>query len=367
MVRYPAYVTELITHTATLREGDVVSTGADSGAFSTLFDGSTVRVYFSTTLTIKSLRTSRFFQNVKEAAVHLDNGTMVFATAALGGFSSANYRVTTNQAVITLASGSKARVSVAERNGQVTTTVVIYSGSANVASHGKSLDLTPGNMTWVVGNNSPQGPAIAEEDLIRNGHFQDPPTSGAETKENGGLGTAAWLPIRQQPDEAVRDRATVSVVTETLASLGTIHAVQIFKEGSSDRYAKIGIRQDINRPAEFLDNIELFATVRVLRQPFTIGGPQGDLFPLTISVNYSDADGNQKEWKQRFFYVTGTPDPNDLRQVPLGTWWSPPRRFVLKSAGEKIGQDVVVINYIEVYGYGRLFQSWITGISMLAR
>jgi hypothetical protein len=156
-------------------------------------------------------------------------------------------------------------------------------------------------------------------------------------------------------------------VTETLGGLGTINAVQILKEGSSDRYAKVGIHQEIHRPAEFLDTIELFATVKVLRQPFTVGGPQGNLFPLTISVNYSDADGVQREWKQHFYYVNGAPDPNDVRQVPHGTWWSPRERFVLKSASAKIGQDVAVINYIEIYGYGRQFQSWITGVSMLAR
>jgi hypothetical protein len=40
-------------------------------------------------------------------------------------------------------------------------------------------------------------------------------------------------------------------------------------------------------------------------------------------------------------------------------------QFVLKSA--TTGLDVAVINSIEVYGYGTQFQSWVTGLSMLAR
>lgn len=364
--RHTTYAPELITKTAVLREGDAASTGADSGAFSTLFDGSTVRAYFSTTLELKSLRTSRFFQNLKQVNIYLEYGTIVFATASLDGYSSADYSITTDQAEIALKSGSKVRVSVEDRNGQRMTNVVVQSGWGTLVSHGKTIELSPGNMAWVLGNNPPTGAIAAEEDLVRNGHFQDPPTSGAETKDNGGLGTAAWVPIRDTPEEAPREPGSASVVTETLASLGSIRALEILRQGA-DHYSKVGVRQEINRPAEFLDTIELFATVKVLAQTLPVGGPQGNLFPLTISVNYSDADGNQREWNQRFFYVGGEPDPRDPRQVPQGTWWAPQERFVLKSAQDKIGLDVAVINYIEIYGYGRQFQSWITGLSMLAR
>jgi hypothetical protein len=41
--------------------------------------------------------------------------------------------------------------------------------------------------------------------------------------------------------------------------------------------------------------------------------------------------------------------------------------FFLKSPELSTGKDIFVINSIEVYGYGPQFQSWITGISLVAR
>lgn len=132
-----------------------------------------------------------------------------------------------------------------------------------------------------------------------------------------------------------------------------------------DHFIKVGIRQEVNRPATFLNSIELFATVKVVRQTTPIGGPQGNLYPLTIRVIYVDSEGAEHDWKQQFYYVAGQPDPVDPGQVEQGIWWAPKERFVLKSPDEV--RDIAVIRAVEVFAYGSQFQSWITGISMVAR
>ena len=364
--RHRTRTLELVTAATTLNEDDLVSTGANGGAFIELFDGSTVQTYFSTTLDVRLLRTSRFFQSFKEVGLHLESGTAVIATAEQNGYSGARYRLTTDHAEVLLGSQSRVRISMESRNGQQMTHLVVYHGSVTLQSRGDTIELPPGKMAWASSNAPPQGPLDAEEDLIRNGYFQEPPTSGAETVENGGLGTAAWLPIRDEPDDPGPDQTitgTVEIVTEMFPSLGTVKAAMFHREGDTDSYARYGIHQEINKPAEFLKSIELFATVRVLHQSEPVGGPQRNVYPLTVAVNYSDTEGERHEWKQHFYYVSGR--PSEQGQVPQGTWWSPPTRFVIKSGD--VGGDIAVINYIEVYAYGREFQSWITGISMLAR
>jgi hypothetical protein len=366
-----ALSSELVNSRTTLNEGDEAQNGENTEAFLQLFDGSTVQTYFSTTLRIDSLRTSQFFQNLKEANIYLRSGTAVLATADLGGYSSANYQLYTDQAEIDIGSATKVRVSVEGQGPQQVTQATVTYGSATMQSHGRKLDLRPGTLASVTGDNPPEGPSVAEEELVVNGSFEDPPTSGAEEIVNGGLGTAAWQPIRDQSSDTQTEPGTASVVTETLPGLGVVKAALIDRQVGGDRYARVGIRQDINRPVDFYRTIKLAATVKVVRQSFEAGGPQGNLFPLTIRVTYSDSDRVQHEWKHSFYLGSGKTSAKDpaTTLVPQGSWIPTSQlsddQFVLKSANT--GLDIAVINSIEVYGYGTQFQGWVTGLSMVGR
>src|SRR3712207_2930005 len=68
---------------AVLNEGDLTTTGPDSEGYVDLFEGDiTVRTYFSTSVTLDTLRTSRFFQNLRQMRLTLETGTVVVATGA---------------------------------------------------------------------------------------------------------------------------------------------------------------------------------------------------------------------------------------------------------------------------------------------
>jgi len=86
---------------------------------------------------------------------------------------------------------------------------------------------------------------------------------------------------------------------------------------------------------------------------------------LTIRVIYADSEGVEHNWQQQFYYVEGRPDPEESGQIEQGTWWAPKVKYVLKSPQEV--RDIAVIRAVEVFAYGSEFQSWITGISMVAK
>ncbi len=384
VLRKGSRVPELATGRTELHEGDTALSGQDSEGFIQLFEGtSTIQTYFSTTLRIDSLRVTRFFQNVKQARLHLDTGTVVWATGGLGDYASAEYIITSDEAEITIPNDSKVRVRVEkdEANRKTTYAIVDY-GSAVMLSRGRRIELNPETMAWVGPDGQPQGPVQAEEELIRNGTFNEPPTSGAEMKDNGGLDTAAWLPVRDPSSDVVFKLSTISVVSETLPGLGSIDAAVIClrdencpgadhggnagdrSDSDDGRYGRVGIRQDINQPVEFFNSIELKVAVKVVRQSLPAGGPQGNLFPLTIRVVYSDTEGNVHEWKHSFYYLAAEKSLPNATRVSPGSWL-PEQQFTIKSA--EVGRDVAVINSIEIYGYGQQFQSWVTGVSMVAR
>jgi hypothetical protein len=347
-------------------------------------------MYFNTSIQMERMRASQFFQGGKEIAVFLRTGTIVLATGELGDYTSAAYTLSTDQAEIEVAPGAKLRIRVEDQQGTPVTQVVVNAGHATLRSHGKNIDVGPKEMAWVSGAEVPQGPAPAQVDLIHNGSFEDLPTSSIEEVAEGGLGTAAWLPLRDPGADS--NSASVGITEEV-----NLKAAVITGSGGTDKYVRIGITQDINQPASFFNSIELSATIKLVNQALSTGGPIGDVYPLVIRIVYSDQFGSNHEWKRSFYFQGPAPDPSDNTAIKVsqGRWTTteeikeeranalPPSKgsagppdlsgssgganalFMLKSPNQV--QDIAVINAIEVYGYGTQFQSWITGISLLAR
>lgn len=383
-------VTEFITNTTTLAEGDAIQTPPGGRAFVRLFDGSTVQTFFDTRLEMGRMRATTFFENAKEIALVLHSGTVVVATGELGAYSSMNYTVGTADLEVDVHPSSRVRVRLegGDPSEQVTR-VVADAGSVTVLSQGNRVELRSAQMAILDAASGLRGPFAAELALVDNGDFSQPP-SPPEEVENGGLGTAGWTIIRDE-DAPALPGSRVAIATERIPSLGSVPYVLLANEGSSQQFGRIGIRQEINEPAEYLNTIELTASIKLVNQAALPSGAGGELYPLTIRVLYSDADGRTHEWRRSFYIIGGDTDLSQVAvtKVPSGAWQSteqiradrlsrvPADRpdlleaneniFVLKSPEPATGKDIFVINSIEVYGYGPQFQSWITGISLLAR
>lgn len=363
----------LITSSTVLNEGDRTTTGADSEGFIELFGTDiTLRTYFSTTVTLDTLRTSRFFQNLREMRVTLHGGTLVVATGAPSAFTAENYVVATDDGDVLIPNESRVRIYKDSRGSG--TTVVVETGTVTVFSQGNRVDLGADRMVTADGEGSFSAVTSAVEELISNGNFIDPWTRLADTVENGGLGIAAWSPFREPPGTDARLNP-IQVITETVGSSLT-YLVDLRRDGPTDQYGRIGIRQEINRPVDYLQRIELRAAIRVVQQPDVIGGPSGNIYPLTIRVNFTDAQGEPGEWVRSFYYwqeshLTSA-DTRAIR-VEQNRWTTvenikddPDRSdsYTLKPNIDQPGKDPDIINSIEIYGYGPQFNSSINSISL---
>src|SRR5439155_19289794 len=73
--------------------------------------------------------------------------------------------------------------------------------------------------------------------------------------------------------------------------------------------------------------------VKVVAQTAPIGGPQGEVYPLTIRVLYTDSKGKQQAWKHSFYWAPQAVDLHFSGASPVsqGAWT--PQVFTLKSLG----------------------------------
>ena len=356
---------EVVADTAVLDEGDRTTTGPDSEGYIDLFEGDiTVYTYFSTTVTVDRLRSSRFFQNLREMRLFLNQGTVVVATGAPSEYTDEDYVVATEDGDVIIPSQSRIRVYKDVRGDG--TTVVVEQGSAALFSKGSRLDLGAGRMVTIDAGGGFSAVSSAFEDLISNGNFIDPWTREADRVENGGLDIAAWTTIREPQGGADTRLNPIVVITEVVGS-SVNYLVDLKRQGPTEQYGRLGIRQEINRPVDYLQRIELTAVIRVVQQPGIIGGPVGNVYPLTIQVNYTDAQGrSDSPWVHHFYYGQDADvedESQDVTRVEQNRWTTV--TFTLKPNAGQPGLEPDIINSIEIYGYGPPpFNSSINSISL---
>ena len=389
---------ETINREATVTEGDEILTGPDTEANIDLFDGSTVLLSFNTHVLLNNLHTGRFFGGAKEIALFMRSGTALLSTADLNGYSSAGYLVTTDQAEMRAEPNTTVRVHIAESSDKRTTVAAVTIGGATLTSGGKQARLSTGFQATAAADTPPTDPEPEVQELVRNGDFTQPSTSKAEV-----LGTAAWQPIIERSGDEETGKGTVAIVTENVGDL-SVRAARIDRQAGNPGdgkptsrqdivYGKVGLRQEINTSVSYFHLIELSATVKVVAQTEPVGGPQEDVYPLTIRVLYTDSNNKAQEWWHSFYYCPGGHGEckhENATDVPLGQYVTPDEPLVVKRIGSAptggtptptpppsggptptplpdVGPGIAVIDAIEVYGIGNQFQSWITHISLMAR
>ncbi|HET6261907.1 MAG TPA: hypothetical protein VFG99_06670, partial [Chloroflexia bacterium] len=234
-------------------------------------------------------------------------------------------------------------------------------------SKGNRIDIDEGRMVSVDGEGTFSAVSSAFEDLVSNDRFIDPWTREADRVEHGGLDIAAWTTIREAASATDTRSNSIVVITEVVGS-SINYLVDIKRQGPNDQYGRLGIRQEINRPVDYLHTIELAAVIRVVQQPSIIGGPAGNVYPLTIRVNYTDAQGRAQQWVRSFYYGQDSDvasDPPEVKQVEQNRWTTV--TYTLKPNADQPGLEPDIINSIEIYGYGPQFNSSINSISLTGR
>jgi hypothetical protein len=366
-----------------LQEGDIVIVSKDGAAFLTLFDGSTIKTTFSTTLVMDTLRVGEFLRRTKDIKVTVQNGFVHVANSDQGDYAVSRYLISTPQGEIDADPGSLIDVNV-QTGGDPSTRVIVEAGGALFHSRGKSIRLGAREMAFVSAATEPQGPLNAEIDLVRNGDFSEGPTSNAEEIDNGGLGIAGWTRSR---DETAAPILSGSVtITDELG----LRVAAIRYDSAANQLARVGMVEQLNEPVEFYQSIQLTATIKLVSQELPVTGSGGEIYPLIIKIVYKDSSGSLHEWRRSFYYNGDDASLADTSRLKVtqGKWESTTEMqqerqqqaaangrqdlvtvnndlFVLKSSS--YNQDMAAINSVEVYGYGSEYQSWITNIQLLAR
>lgn len=363
-----------------LQEGDSVISEGNNRGLIRLFDESVINLSFNTQVTLDTLRSNEFFGKAQEVRITLVAGS-VRVNRSVPQDISTRYIVTTDQVEVDIDPGARVRFSLDPDDNKLTE-VVVELGKATFRSKGKIIELGQQQMSWVSTIDEPQGPLVAETDLVDNGNLRDGPNVSGETVEEGGLGVAGWLPIRDENGIPVPS-GSITVTKELDHPVAHIHY-----EANPNQSARVGMVQEINKSTEFYTTIELSATVKIVGQQITGSGSLSDPYPLTVRVVYGDSEGNTHEWKRSFYYGSGFDNVSDATkaQLPVGKWESTgeisddriqasgsdqsliklnTELFMVKSPTQN--PDVAVINRIEIYGTGTSFESWVTDISLLAR
>ena len=382
VLKHGSVTPEQVTN-ETLQEGDMVIVSKDGAAFLTLFDGSTIKATFSTTLVMDSLRVGEFLRRTKNIKISVQSGFVHVANSDQEDYASAQYLISTPQAEIDADPGSLIDVNV-QGGVDPSTRVIVEAGGATFRAQGKSMRLGSRQMGFVSNLTEPQGPLDAGINLVQNGDFTEGPTSNAEEIDNGGLGVAGWTRSRDETAAPVLS-GSVTITNE----LG-LKVAAIRYDSAQNQLARIGMVEQLNAPVEFYQTIQLTATIKLVSQEQAVTGTGGEVYPLIIKIVYKDSGGNLHEWRRSFYYSGDDADLADLSRLKVtqGKWESTGEMqeerkqqaaatgaqdvdalndnlFVLKSSS--YNQDMAVINSVEVYGYGTEFQSWITNIQLLAR
>jgi hypothetical protein len=382
VLKHGSVTPEQVTNES-LQEGDMVLVSKDGAAFLTLFDGSTIKTTFSTTLVIDSLRVGEFLRKTKEVRISVQAGFVHVANSDQDDYASSQYLISTPHAEIDADPGSLIDVNV-QGGADPSTRVIVEAGGATFRAQGKSIRLASRQMAFVSSLTAPQGPLIAEINLVQNGDFTEGPTSNAEELDNGGLGVAGWMRSRDETSAPVLS-GSVTITDE----LG-LKVAAIRYDSAQNQLARVGMVEQLNAPVEFYQTIQLTATIKLVSQEQPVTGTGGEVYPLIIKVVYKDSGGSLHEWRRSFYYAGDNADLGDLSRLKVtqGKWESTGEMqaerelqasatgepgaaslnenlFVLKSSS--FNQDMAVINSVEVYGYGTEYQSWITNIQLLAR
>jgi len=332
-----------------LREGDTIRTRENSRALLTLFDQSTATLYPLTELTISSMRANRFGTTLRSTPraivrLHETSGRALIGVAHLNPVTNLDFEV----------EGGTGRASVTEGSYIVKVTpnqtfeVVATRGRSVVSSGGGQVTIRGGERTQVRGQQAPDAPILAAEDLIENGTF---------TQSEGTDKPLKWdllAPTPEGRDVPGRTRLT---------SEEGFPAVRLTRSGGT-YHAEQGIRQVINQDVTDYNVVRLDLRFKVFSQSVPGGGDQGSEYPLMVRVNYLDETGTPALFVRGFYVQNeGNLPTTNGQPVKAGEW--------MNLAGEdglqlqRITPRVQLVQSVEVVASGHDYDSEIQHVSLV--
>jgi hypothetical protein len=319
-----------------LQEGDRVRTDGIGKAIISLPDGSNLWLWPNTAVQVKQLRSSTYTDG-RTVYLLVQSAGHTRVEVALPSTQERRFELQTPHARALLREGSY-RVEA----GPAGSELAARSGSASVSGRDGAVEVVRGERTLVPPGGNPARPLDAERDLIVNGDFRQ--------------GFEGWRLGSRDEEDGVLGRVD-------LAPADGRFAVRLRRQGSQ-RHGEAFIQQTINRDVTDEASLKLQLDARVASQSLSGGGVLGTEYPLLVRLKYRDAYGSESEIV-RGLYVRnpdGRPTTHG-REIPANQWLP----ITLDLFDDKqVQPKPAYVMWVEVEGGGWEFESFVTGIHLLA-
>jgi len=336
-----------VTESATLLPGDEVILDATSRGTLDFFERSHVTLYSNTNLELTQVETPRFnvSDELNEITLNLTGG-LVRVGVALPGERETVFRVLTPHTAVSLEEGSY-RIDVTNEATQIT----VLRGRANLDTEASPVVLEQGMRTKVDLPGAMTDPLPAAQNLIVNGDFQEPLSTG-------------WV------TSSLVLTSTVKPPTVKVASEGGREAVRLLQEAVKDGdHTEAALQQKLDRDVRDFDRLQVSLDVKLDSQSLSGGGLQSTEFPIIVRLDYKDLWGNDKFWTHGFYYQNKAgyaiaPDPwgrPSGEQIPQGVWYPYESGNLIELLGEN---RPARITGLRVYASGWKYDSSVSEIQL---
>ncbi len=332
-----------------LSRGDQVITDSASWATLDLFDRSNVILYSNTQAELVSSSAPRFraSKEANETVLSLTGGLMRVGVALPAGRTT-DVRVLTPHAEIGFGEGSY-RIEVDNEGTQLT----VVRGEALVGQAGAQVNIPQGTRTRIDLSGAPSELVPAERNLIVNGDFQQPLSSGWTTST------------------VVYDRSIASPKVEVVDRGGrnAVHLVR--REPDDGNHTEVAIRQPLDLDVRDFTRLVLSFDVLLSFQSLSGGGQLSSEYPIQVLINYKDRYGNDNFWTHGFYYQNQTgyviaSDPWGQpfgEQIPPGVWYPYESANLLELLGES---GPAHLTRITIYASGWNYEGYVSEIRLIA-
>jgi len=335
-----------------VQEGTTLTTQPSSEAFVRLFEDSSFQVWNSTQVTILEARSPRFSSSphATRIVVVVESGRVILGVAPESGERRRHFEVRTPHGVIRLQEGNYS-VSVTQTETEVSVRTVRAVGQATLEAANERVTLQLGERGRITGEQPPEGPLPGQHNLLVNGDFQQPLSTG-------------WI-VWESHDKKEEEPGSVSV--EAVSERQVVHFV---RRGGNQQHAENGIRQELNIDVRNMSALQIHLNVKLIYQSLSGGGWLSSEFPLMVRLRYRDANGSEREWLRGFYYANwenrsvNDQEANRGMLIPQNIWRPFESENLMLTLGDQKPAHLISL---AVYASGHDYESMVSDVGVLVK
>jgi hypothetical protein len=335
-----------------IQEGTILTTESSSQAVVWLFDASNLLVRNNSQVAILKTQTPRFNSSPRPAIIEMEvlNGKVIVGVASPPQDRSRQFQVHTPHGTILLEEGNYS-VSVTETETEVGVRTVRAVGHAKLQSAGESITLGLGERGRIEAGRSPEGPLPGEHNLLVNGDFQQPLSTG-------------WI-LWENHEKKEEEPGTGGI--ETVDGDQVVHFV---RQGGNQQHAENGILQELDLDVRDASSLGVRLNVRLIHQSLSGGGWLSSEFPLMVRLRFRDANGREHDWVRGFYYANwedlSVRDDEWSRGIliPQDLWHSFEAGNLMLSLGDQKPAHLISLS---VYASGHDYESMVSDVGIFVK